>query len=144
MNIEQKLLFSRVGLTTQALGLICAKIEPNMPSDRTLRTWFSGEKTPKNPYYVDFARSLDKHLTEKANYIVGTHDSNILILPYYANDIDYLERTDEFMPVSVYYQLVQRIIMLANQLDMTVIIDVNNEHLQDWGNYVALDVGMSL
>ena len=83
-------------------------------------------------------------LTDKAEYIVSTHDSNLLILPYYADEVDYIERTDEFMPISIYYQLVQRIIMIANQLDMTVIIDVNNEHLQDWGNYVALDVGMSI
>ncbi|MFB6349949.1 hypothetical protein ACFBZI_11000 [Moraxella sp. ZJ142] len=136
---EQQLLFDRVGFTTRVLGLLAQLTRDKPVTDRTLRAWASGAKTPRNSYYIETAKQLDQFLTDKAQHVIENHYSARLVLPVYASDQDYYERTGEIMPIEVYQALVQRIIILAGE-NLTVVFDDGDE----WNDFVALSVGFAL
>lgn len=122
MNIKQKLLFARVGFTPAVLILLNKHCGDKPINERTARYWVSGEKEPKNPYYLQTAYRLDSHLTQLAYRIVSESDEQI-VLPYYINNDDYWAKTnDTSCFVSVYYQLLQRIEILS---DKPVVYDNN-------------------
>lgn len=122
MNIKQKLLFARVGFTPAMLEFLSVRIGDKI-SERGARAWASGEKMPKNPYYLQTAYRLDSHLTKLAYRIVSESDGEQIVLPYYINNDDYWAKTnDTSCFVSVYYQLLQRIEILS---DKPVVYDNN-------------------
>lgn len=144
MNIEQKLLFARVGFMPAVLQLLNEHCEGKSINERTARYWASGKKKPNNPYYIEIAQELDEYLTSQAMHIINNHKGDRLILPYYATDDEYWTATDDMpCPVSVYHQLLQRISILSDKpvfyIDPKGKGDV--ELRQDWDNYINLGVG---
>lgn len=155
MNISQKLLFSRVGFTPNALQILCNYIEQEQITDRTARRWASGEVMPRNDYYIKCANALDEYLTKKAlaiihnhRAIIGQYDNDRIILPYYTNDDEYwTETSDTPCPVSVYHQLLQRIAILSDKpvhfLSCGCLDDDDYNLRRDWDNYIQLSVDFS-
>lgn len=144
MNIKQKLLFARVGFTPAVLILLNKHCGDKPINERTARYWVSGEKEPKNSYYIEIAQELDKYLTSQAIHIINNHKGDRLILPYYATDDEYWTATDDMpCPVSVYNQLLQRITILSDKpvfyISPNRVDDM--ELRQDWDNYINLGVG---
>lgn len=139
MDIYQKLLFERVGFTPATLKLLNGHCGDKPISDRTARRWASGESEINNPYYVATATILDTFLTLKAVQVVENHGRERIILPFYASDDDYWTATGDMpCPVSVYWQLVQRIMLYAG---VPVFIDNDDPFLKsDWDNYLKLAV----
>lgn len=150
MNIYQKLLFARVGFTPAVLQMFNEHCGDKLITERTARYWASGEKEPRNPYYLTTAQELDEYLTDHARYIISSHDGDRFILPYYANDDEYWVATGDMpCPVAVYHQLLQRITMFSDKpvhylLDPNGGLDdddYNSQLRQDWDNYINLAVG---
>lgn len=149
MNVYQKLLFARVGFTSNALQLLCSHREHKDISERTARYWASGEIEPKNEYYTKCAEALDAHLTNLAQAVIGEHTGERIILPYYSNDDEYWTATNDMpCPVSVYHQLLQRIAILSDKQVHFLFnpnggLDDDEYNLalrRDWANYIQISV----
>lgn len=149
MNIEQKLLFARVGFSPRTILMLHEHCEDKPITKRTAQYWANGEKEPKNPYYIETAYRLDEHLTEIAiitNHYAKQKELNKIILPYYQDDNEYWTATDDIpCPVSVYHQLLQRIIIISS-IPVHLLTNPQNGMedkalRQDWNSYMNLSVG---